>query len=239
MKKTFKVIQIFIVLLFTLLISIQSQGEISKDEFIGVSDAFLKSYSELSIIINSKLAGEDFWWNLNEKYGSFSKYIDAQGKTNYNIFFFGGLARMPEMTVEGAALVLCHELGHGIGGAPTKLNSESSVEGQADYFATRICLPKVLDKMPKTTLVPADPLNLCKTEICKRIFVGIISEMAVIQFNHPDQASRFDKVDPTIVETINTNPTFYPSNQCRLDTLVAGALEKPRPRCWWTPTIKD
>lgn len=237
MKKRSKVIQKLSFLLITLFLSISSQGEISKDEFLEVSDALIKSYSEFSISINSKMAGEDFWWNLDEKYGSFSKYTDAQGKTNYNIFFFGGLARMPEMTPEGAALILCHELGHGIGGAPTKLNSESSVEGQADYFATRVCLPKVLYKMPIKTIAPSDPLNLCKTENCKRIYVGIISELAVIQFNHPNQEASFEKSDTTIVDTINTNPTFYPSNQCRLDTMVAGALEKERPRCWWSPHL--
>lgn len=71
--------------------------------------------------------------------------------------------------------------------------------------------------------------------MCRHIFAGIQSELAVINDNNPEQAAQFGQTDMTIVNSVNTNPWFYPSNQCRLDTMIAGALQKERPRCWWAP----
>lgn len=210
-------------------------GEISKDQFTELVVALKESYPELTIAINNPLAGEDVWWSLDERHASYSQYKDIEGRVTHNIFFFGGLARMSEMTVEGAALILCHELGHGVAGPPLKENSESAVEGQADYFATRFCLPKVLNKSSITFPIPQDPLGVCSTELCQRIYIGIRSEMAVLHFHQPHSIAAFEKIDETVTEHVNRDAYFYPSNQCRLDTLVAGALEQERPRCWWAP----
>lgn len=214
---------------------LSSYCEISKSEFSNITNAFAKSYPDLTIHINPKLAGDDYWWNLENKYASYSQYVDPSGKITHNIFFFGGLARMSAMTSEGAALIICHELGHGIAGSPLKNNSTSSVEGQADYFSTRFCLPKVLNFISTLAPVPADPLNICKSEICKRIFIGIQTEISVILTNVPNQTADFEHKAVEITDSINTSPEYYPTAQCRLDTFITGALEVERPRCWWTP----
>ena len=60
------------------------------------------------------------------------------------INMYGGLARHSKMTTDGLALIICHEIGHHIGGAPKYHSRENgnwgSSEGQADYFATLKCL---------------------------------------------------------------------------------------------------
>lgn len=89
-------------------------------------------------------------------------------------------------------------------------------------------MSKVLAHQPflQEDELPADPLNICTTELCRQIFVGIQSELAVIKANNPQQDAQFDRVDSTVVNSVNTTPWLYPSNQCRLDTLIAGALQK-------------
>jgi hypothetical protein len=55
----------------------------------------------------------------------------------WRVSMFGGLARHDTITADGFALVVCHEIGHHIGGAPRKTSTWSnpwaSNEGQADY----------------------------------------------------------------------------------------------------------
>lgn len=57
------------------------------------------------------------------------------------INLYGGYPRHALATMDAYLLVICHELGHHLGGAPRKIFSSGergwpSTEGQADYFAT-------------------------------------------------------------------------------------------------------
>lgn len=227
---------ISLIVLIVICTSFISKGEITKVQFSEVTLSLQKTFPKLNIIVNNPAAGADFWWNLDNKSASYSAGKDASGNPIHYIFYFGGLARMSEMTQEGAALILCHELGHGIAGAPFKKDSSSSVEGQADYYATNFCLSSVIEKLALSNeSLPQDPLNVCDSDLCRHLFVGINSELAVINATNPNQTAQFHQADSTIVESVNTSPMFYPSNQCRLDTLIAGALGKDRPRCWWAP----
>ncbi len=57
---------------------------------------------------------------------------------------YGGLARHPSVNVEAFATVVCHEIGHHLGGAPKTggWNPWAANEGQSDYFATAKCMRK-------------------------------------------------------------------------------------------------
>ncbi|MGE0614232.1 MAG: hypothetical protein AB7P04_01215 [Bacteriovoracia bacterium] len=78
----------------------------------------------------------DYKWDSTEV----NAYAGRSSST-WTVQFHGGLARRAEITPDGFQLVVCHELGHLFGGAPFKntLNYMTS-EGQADYFATFVCL---------------------------------------------------------------------------------------------------
>ena len=89
--------------------------------------------------------------------------------------------------------MLCHELGHHLGGTPTKDSASwASTEGQADYFATLKCLRKVFRKDDNVTYVTqlnVPPLvsEKCaasfKTDweiaLCKRTTVAGLSVSAI------------------------------------------------------------
>lgn len=164
----------------------------------------------------------------------------------YEIVVWGGLVRMPEMTHDTLTLVICHELGHVLGGEPLQNIPNSnwaSCEGQSDYFSTNKCLTRMLQKLPlKEDLVkiPRPFPTWCKigaqsdkdVELCLR-GVSAIEKFGLIikkinDENKTPSVSRNDshEVDETIINS-------YPSTQCRVDTYLAGFFHKPRPACWY------
>lgn len=125
------------------------------------------------------------------------------------ILVYRGMAHRKELGQKGLMLILCHELGHLYGGTPSS-SMGNSVEGQADYWATNICLTQVLPKED-------------------HLFA--INEVAHFLANNWDVKIPSEETpDTTIVdETLQVHP--HP--QCRFDTYLAGLRMQPRPRCWF------
>jgi len=68
--------------------------------------------------------------------GTVNAYASENGNNDV-ISMFGGLARHPAITPDAFYLVACHEIGHHLGGAPKKGNTQwASNEGQADSVNT-------------------------------------------------------------------------------------------------------
>jgi len=159
----------------------------------------------------------------------------------WNVHINGGIARAKGMTDDGFALIVCHEIGHHLGGAPrTKLfEGWPSAEGQADYFATSKCLKRYYAELglgeedlslnnssiPQKVLVDCNSVykNLSDLKVCVR------SQMAALDFAHflnslPDVRTpvMLEVVDAKVVKGTNVNA--YPRPQCRFDTLYQGSL---------------
>ena len=92
-----------------------------------------------------------------------------QGK-NWIVNMYGGLARHPLTTDDGFALVVCHELGHHLGGAPRKGSSWAANEGQADYFGSMKCLRRVLEKTDNVSIVSKMTIDAEVTKQCQLIY---------------------------------------------------------------------
>lgn len=148
---------------------------------------------------------------------------------------YGGLARHPLITPDAFTMILCHEIGHLIGGAPTwKPFNQASSEGQADYFATNKCFKKINEnedlKIPNDT-IPTYALNKCQKSyrdprgfnLCKRSALAQLSLISLMHelSGHPTRP-KFETPDPYEMSVIQFNG--YPKPQCRLDTLLAGSL---------------
>lgn len=125
---------------------------------------------------------------------------------------WGGMLNHSLMTEDTLLLLLCHEIGHFLGGAPTKSRGGwSSTEGQADYYSSYQCARHVgLDEVSFYD----SAINLT------RIYASVMFS--------PEP--RLDSCDESVVSRTNFG---YPSVQCRLDTLVAGWKKLPRPQCWF------
>lgn len=200
-------------------------------------------------------------------------------KNNPVIILYGGMARHPELSPDGLLGILCHELGHHLGGAPKKKRGMSekrswaSAEGQADYFAANKCLPLIFNHPTETVNLDAlsDKKQVDNAEtrcgndpVCARIALSGLSMAKVFaSLKTFYEKPSLDLSDQTQVHKTNFG---HPYPQCRLDTVVAGALcsvppsqpfdgldpyigacyrEKDelskvageRPRCWFHPEI--
>jgi hypothetical protein len=148
----------------------------------------------------------------------------------WQINLYGGMARHKDMTEDAFALVICHEIGHHIGGAPKKIISArrhwASTEGQSDYWATLKCLRRVFEKEDNENSISQSEIQLaveenCKTALCKRISLAshAISKINAQLRRAPDP----DFATPDLTRVMRTDDQ-HPVAQCRLDTLFQGAL---------------
>ena len=160
-----------------------------------------------------------------------------QSGNTWQVNMYGGLARHPLVTVDGFMMVVCHELGHHIGGAPRKGgwgSAWASNEGQADYFAGLKCMRRVLENDDNSAIVSkmsidAEVTTKCESiyksesdvALCQRVsmagkslamLLGSLGGSSNVQFTTPDSK---------IVTKTNDN---HPAAQCRLDTYFQGTL---------------
>ncbi len=185
----------------------------------------------------------------------------------WTVTIHGGIPKHPQMTKDILALIVCHEVGHHLGGAPKStvmFKRWNSYEGQADYWATAKCLPKLWHKdnnqelMAKTKL-PEVILDECRDDyLCQRVMHTALKTSEFIAGLKDLPAPKIETPDTNIVET--TDP-WHPKAQCRLDTYVQGVRcdqhfsapvsdEDPaagfctreqgsdygtRPQCWYRP----
>lgn len=155
------------------------------------------------------------------------------------INMFGGIARHPDNTYEGEALIACHEMGHHLGGAP-KINSMfggtwASNEGEADYFATLKCLRLMFADDDNAAIVAhtnIDPLvkSRClaqftsqrEQDLCMRISLSAEAVSYIFQDLKKDASRpKFSTPDPSQVSRTDDD---HPATQCRMDTYFQGSL---------------
>lgn len=156
--------------------------------------------------------------------------------SDYVLNMYGGLARHATITQDGMALVVCHELGHHIGGAPKYGGYNwASNEGQADYFANMKCLHRIFAAPGAESFTqPAGDETLAReacgkaypTEAERRLCVrSSMAGMSVTELfralRREDPIPHFNTPDPKAVTRMYDS---HPGTQCRLDTYFAGSL---------------
>lgn len=157
-----------------------------------------------------------------------------------------GLTRVRHMTVDALVLVLCHELGHALGGPPY-INSQrrQSSEGQADYYAAGVCAKRVLRTIATMPSIKIDSgierdcsvrygTGTPDSIACGRIMqAGLMLGRWFASKRGFERAPSYNTPDRTVV---TYERRLYPETaQCRVDTFRHGALALPRPRCWHWP----
>ncbi len=204
---------------------------------------------EFERLYRSQTVALGFKFVLNIDEVSASESADAQRDTREGrVTVTRRLLQNPRMSDDGLRTILCHEIGHILGGAPRRnvppewdgptapdgLSFMSS-EGQADYYATLVCFRQLVrgqnHKAVLTALGAGDTDSLLadkcdrahgnKTEdalICRRAVRGAFNMLQMI------------KTFPIAIGAESgfiagmTITDAYPDRQCRLDTFMAGAL---------------
>jgi len=217
-------------------VGMELAGGITEKEFNGVIDKVIAFYEPIIKAKGAKLKMNRLWTD-----GTVNASAQQQGKT-WIVNMYGGLARHSVTTPDGFALVLCHELGHHIGGYPQYGTADSSPdwasnEGQADYFATMKCFRRVYEKdkaenaavvsalsvpaVVKTkcsdTFKSADEINLCVREAMGgQVLATLLWSLGGSSGKKP----AFETPDPSKVSEIADG---HPKSQCRLDTYFSGS----------------
>lgn len=189
----------------------------------------------------AELVVEELWDDATE-----NAYAQQFG-TKWQVSMFGGLARDPLLTEDGFVGVICHEIGHHLGGAPM-VSSWAADEGQADYYAMTHCLKKVFEKeasknvknLVRTNLTEDEKLakkacesvykSLDEQALCFRSSLAGQSLAAVLaSLGEEGKTPMFGTPDPKKVTKTNH---AHPVGQCRMDTYWAGALCDINHREW-------
>ena len=204
-------------------------NQIDQELFNKIIDAGLELYKPRAKANRERL-------KINRKWKTSTVNANATRIFKFvTINMYGGLARRPEMTPEGFALVLCHELNHPYGGAPlVRKWQKLSAEGQADYMGAKDCIRGIIKKLnlrseEEPTAYMEDVCNDDRT--CIRALVGGQSLGNLLAVMRSDSMPDYTTPDPTVVtKTILSYPK---TTQCRLDTYFSGVLNKKRPACWF------
>ena len=159
--------------------------------------------------------------------------------THWLLNMYGGLARRPEITRDGFQLVVCHELGHQLGGFPFKDNDNTAhgfaaAEGQADYFATQECAHRLWRSQGTVNAQAAKAVNVTAKASCDKSWKSVtdrnvcyrtanagLSLATLLATLESSSTPNFAKKDPSVVTATDIN---HPKAQCRLDTYLAGNI---------------
>lgn len=210
--------------------SLEDKG-ISEAQFNAVMDRAEAVYGPEIASRGGKLVLRRLWTN-----DTVNASAQRSGQ-NYILNMYGGLARHEAITQDGMALVVCHELGHHIGGAPKYGGGSdwASNEGQADYFANLKCLRRLFSGEGASFTGPKGGDDAAAKEACARSFKsasdqalcvrGSMAGMSVTSLfralRNETVIPRFDTPDPAVVSRTYDG---HPGSQCRLDTYFAGSV---------------
>lgn len=182
--------------------------------------------------------------NLGGKLAIARKWSDGTVNANasrsgskWKVNMYGGLARHESITEDGFSLVVCHEIGHLMGGAPAAgmlFSKPMSNEGQSDYWAALKCLRKTFLNDDNAAInsrvtIPATLAESCakahptdsEKQICIRTGMAGVSVAAFFAKMRNLPEATFDTPDRSVVSSTNSS---HPAHQCRLDTYFQGSL---------------
>lgn len=208
--------------------TMQADNGMTEELFNKLIDEAVAVYGPIIETYKAKLSMERNWSD-----GTVNAYAQQYGSV-WEVAMFGGLARREEVTPDGFQLVICHEIGHHVGGYPLKGTRWASTEGQSDYFATQACAralwagqkdinAKFRETTPEAARTACDA-QWSKTEdqnLCYRAAMGGLSLAKLLGALGGSKPVDFATPDTKRVTRTNDN---HPAAQCRLDTYFNGAL---------------
>lgn len=203
---------------------------VTREQFNEIIDEIMAIYIPIALARGVNLTVDKNWSS-----SVVNAYASQPGPTDWEIAMFGGLARRPEVTPDGFALVVCHELGHHFGGFAFYRGGDwAASEGQSDYYATQACAQRIWgDQRSKNaeSRASVDPVakSQCDTawtmqekrDLCYRSSMAGHSLANLLAALGSASTPKFDTPD---TNTVSSTYERHPAAQCRLDTYFQGAL---------------
>lgn len=205
---------------------LDAKGGLTEAQFNAVIDRAEKVYQPIFSTFGATFSVDRLWSDA-----TVNAYADQPSPTSWQVHMYGGLARRDEVTEDGFAMVICHEMGHHLGGYPF-VQDWAADEGQSDYYATGACAMKIfatnLELSARAAVdVPAEMKAKCDAERpegerdnCYRA-IAAGKSLATLLGALNNETVSYETPDQNVVTKTNHE---HPAAQCRLDTYVAGAL---------------
>lgn len=209
-----------------------SEGGISEQEFMRISTELENLYSPVVSERGGKLHVYKEW--ASDTVNAYAQREDGEWK----VIMLGGIARHKYMTADGYALVVCHEIGHHLGGFPKYDGIDigwASNEGQSDYYSTMKCLRNYWKDADNFAAIAGKEIPAKLQEECGKNWLWnrdealcIRSGLAGFNVSYVFAALAWNWTKPKF-ETPDTKvvkETYgaHPKAQCRLDTYFQGSL---------------
>ncbi|MBC7386468.1 MAG: M48 family metalloprotease [Cryobacterium sp.] len=208
-------------------------GPMTESEFNGIIAKAVNYYIPVFAA-----QGRKYTMIANWKDSTVNAFANRSGSDS-EVHMFGGLARHPKMTPDGFMLVICHETGHHLGGAPKNhsffgIGNWASNEGEADYYATLKCSREMWKNEDNAAVVAHMPLPRSVISGCQKSFdkapdVALCERAVMAGKDLGDTLADMGKTAETDFDHPDTHVVTkmfdaHPDAQCRLDTYLAGAV---------------
>lgn len=208
------------------------RNSMTEERFNEIIDLADKHYKPIIKEMGGKLK-----WNRKWKTETVNASAQRGWFSSWKVNMYGGLARHELVTDDAFAMVVCHELGHHIGGAPQVggLMRWASNEGQSDYFGALKCFRRLFESDDNAAIVAGMEIPEIVTTMCSEAYTlendvalcqrssmaGQSLAMLLGSLRSSDSVVSFTTPDTAVVKKTNN---AHPAAQCRLDTYFQGSL---------------
>jgi hypothetical protein len=233
--------------LIILFISQSAFSEVSKDEYFKITKSLYFLYGKKFEDNGGKLN-----FTLKESDQAANAFASKNVDNVWEITVISSLLNFKEQTRATIGLILCHEIGHFMGGQPyvegiqltpavrSSAPKKMSCEGQADYFATSECIKKLSNEMPDLFTDNLGVLNPLVSAECDKSY-SEKKESELCQ-NVATASFQTTLIYQKIMEKLNVYQSFYsrieneksdrtlnhvgeyPTLDCRYETFINGIL---------------
>lgn len=208
--------------------SVNAEG-ISEQEFMRISTELEKIYSPEISARGGKLTMQKAWDS-----SEVNAYAQREGE-NWKIILLGGIARHKHQTSDGFALIVCHEIGHHIGGFPKYDGLDigwATNEGQSDYYSVMKCLRRYWQDSDNAAAIASKEIPRKLADECRGDALCIRSGLAGLSVAKLFASLAWFTKDPKFetpdTKSVNTTYSAHPKAQCRLDTYLQGSICEAR-----------
>lgn len=186
----------------------------------------VKEYSDIIRGHGATLTINNYW--TDEKVNASAKKEGSSWAVN----MYGGLARLKNITKDSLTSVMCHEIGHLVGGFPEySKNQDMASEGQSDFFAGHACFKRIFKEDIEVNATFRDKVQEYPKKSCDAVYESqenrdVCYRTAVASYKFWRAVREhvkwgFKNRDKRIVSITYDQ---HPVAQCRLDTALASAL---------------
>lgn len=209
---------------------------ISEAEFMKISGELESVYAPEVSARGGKLIVEKAW-----EASEVNAYAQRE-KGDWKVILLGGIARHKHQTADGFALIVCHEIGHHLGGVPRYDGIDigwATSEGQSDYFSVMKCLRRYWQDSDNAAAIASKQIPQKLQDECGKNWLWNRDEALCIRSGMAGLAaanlfaslawfSRTPKFETPDTKFVTETSAVHPKAQCRLDTYLQGALCEAR-----------